>query len=335
MGGSGVKPLSRELIVQYDLDVKRYQYIRSNYYLETNKGRFVLRKVDVPKEQITFNYEVDTQLQVDGFEELSHIYVTKRKSPYATIGDQYYMMQEYEPCEETDFKVYKDLKGIIVALSHFHKAAQGIESKMKSAQETRVRNIYEYYSRRKVENTKLKKNMLTLKQKSDFEVMFLEGCEEYRDLEEMALESIDGELVNRLINEVRMTKCIAHKDFTYHTVNKAQNDKYIIAALDQCNYDIQVLDLAQILSKIMQKNEWDIDVLYRLLEAYNRERSLSQDEFKMLKFSIIYPDKFNSICFKYMGSKRRWNYSMFEQKWENMLSYKSNQIEVAKEIKKW
>ena len=330
-----MRPLSRELIIQYDLNIKKYQYIRSNYYLDTNKGKFVLRRVELPKEQITFNYEVDTQLKENDYKGLSNIYTTKKKVPYALLGEQYYLMQEYEPCEETDFKAYEDLRGIIISLALFHKVAMDINSKVRLAEETKIKNIYDYYLRRRTENTKLKRNMLTLKQKSNFEIMFLEGCEEYRELEEIALESIDSDLVNRLINEVKQTRSIAHKDFTYHTVNRTEGGKYIIGDIDTCNYDIQILDLAQILSKMMQKNEWDDRILYQLIEEYNKERTISQDEFNMLKFMMIYPEKFNSICFKYIGSKRRWNYSMFEQKWENMLSYKSNQIQVAKQINSW
>ncbi len=330
-----MRPLSRELIAQYDLNIKKYQYIRSNYYLETNKGKFVLRRVEIPKEQISFNYEVDTQLQERNFNGISNIYATKKKIPYALLGEQYYLMQAYESCEETDFKEYEDLKGIITSLALFHKIGVEINSKMRSVEEIKIKNIYEYYLRRRAENTKLKKNMIALKQKSNFEIMFLEGCEEYRELEELALQSIDSQLVERLIKGVKQTKSIAHKDFTYHTVNKTESGKYIISGLDVCNYDIQVLDLAQILSKMMQKNEWNNQILYELIEEYNKERPLSQDEFKMLKFMMIYPEKFNSICFKYIGSKRRWNYSMFEQKWENMLHYKENQIEVAKQIHGW
>ena len=85
----------------------------------------------------------------------------------------------------------------------------------------------------------------------------------------------------------------------------------------------------------MQKNDWDKKILYNLIQEYNKERILSKDEMSLFKFMMIYPEKYNSICFRYISSKRRWNYSMFEQKWENMLAYKDKQIEAAKMIKSW
>ena len=102
-----------------------------------------------------------------------------------------------------------------------------------------------------------------------------------------------------------------------------------------CGYDIQVLDLAHILAKIMQKNDWDCSILYELIERYNGIRPLSNKEFNLLKFMMIYPEKYNNICFKYSSSKRRWNYSMFEQKWKNMLMYKDRQIATARLVNTW
>lgn len=330
-----MRPLSKELITQYDINIRKYQYIRSNYYLETNKGRFVLRRVDLPKEQVLFCYDVDRYVRNNGFNNISSICTTKKNSPYALIGDQYYILQEYIPFEETDFQRFEDLKNTVSILAYFHKAARGVESSVRTAEEVRIKNIYEYYIKRKAENGKLKKSITRLRQKSKFELMFLQDSEAYRQLEDMALSSISNELVETLIQKSKQQKHVAHKDYTYHTVNKTEEGYYIIGQIDSCNYDIQILDLAQILIKIMQKNNWNYDVLYYLIEEYNRICPLNRDEFKLLKFKLIYPEKYNSICYKYISSKRRWNYSMFEQKWENMLGYKECQIRVAKMIDSW
>ena len=295
----------------------------------------MLRKIDIPKEQVLFTYEVDKQIKTSMFNGMSHIYPTKKNIPFAQLGENYYLMQSHNIGEETDFRSYEDLRGIVETLARFHKSAIDICSSNRSIADVKIRNIYDYYNKRKLENTKLKKSISCLKQKSSFEFMFIDGYESYNELEEMALSSINSKLVESVIENVRNKRCVAHKDITYHTICRVGGDEYMISTLDKCNYDIQVLDLAQILSKIMQKNEWDSDVLYKLVEEYSKINPLAKDDLSILKFSMIYPEKFNSICFKYMSSKRRWNYSMFEKKWESMLAYQTNQIAVAKEIIKW
>ena len=331
----GLRPLSRELVNQYDLNIKKCQYIRSSYFLDTNNGKYMLRKIDIPKEQIFFNYEVDKQIYGGIVDNINHIYPTKKNIPYSQLGDSYYLMQRYIVGEETDFKAYEDLRGIVDAVAKFHKNAVNIDSLTREVSEVRIKNVYDYYNKRKLENIKLKKSIGTLRQKSTFEFMFMDGYDIYNELENMALSSISSELVEEVIKDVRQKRCVAHKDINYHTISRVGCDEYVINNLDKCNYDIQVLDLAQILSKIMQKNEWNSDMLYRLVGEYNKINPLSKSELAILKFSMIYPEKFNSICFKYMSSKRRWNYNMFEKKWESMLDYQTNQIEVAKQIIKW
>lgn len=328
-----VKPLNKELISQYDLQVKKYHYLRSSYFLETNKGKFTLRKVEIGEEQIQFCYEVDSYLERQNFDQLNHIYLTKKALPYAEFKDERYVMQFYKPAIETDFKHLPDLCGLISTLAQFHKAAHHISSALRQPEQVKIKNTYEYYTKRQNENNKLKKQMITLKQKSNFELMFLEECETYRELEELALSTIDYNLVNKLISQVIETKSVAHKALSYHTINKTPHNDYRIDHIDMCNYDIQVIDLSQILSKIMQKNAWDRELLYTLIETYNKERTLSHEEMILLKFMLIYPEKYNSICTQYMGSKHRWNYSMFEQKWTHMLSYKDHQIEAIKMLR--
>ena len=293
-----------------------------------------MRKVDVSKEQIGFSYEVDTHLSQCKFDKINHIYPTKKKQPYAMVGDECYVMQHYLATEETDFKEMTDLIGIIQELALFHKLAVDVKSDIRKPEQSKIKNVYEYYKKRQQQNNKLKKNMAVLKQKSNFELMFLDECEDYRKLEELALGTISEELGCQLIQQVIDNKTIAHRDFTYHTITKSHGG-YSISNIDMCNYDIQILDLSQILSKIMQKNEWNKEILFELIKQYDDVRTISDIEMKLLKFMMIYPDKFNSICVKYMASKRRWNYSMFEQKWENMLVYKDNQIDVAQSIINW
>lgn len=333
--GEKVKPLSKDILSQYDINIKRYQFIRSCYFLETNKGKFLLRKIDFPKEQVQFNYEVDAHLKQSNFKNINAIYTTKKRTPYAVFGEQLYIMQEYIECEETDFKNIEDLRNMIYLLAVFHKSARHVISKIKDAKQINIKNIYDYYAKRNLQNTKLKKKIIDLKQKSKFEIMFLDSCDEYTHLEQMALERINRELAEKLITDVKADCRIAHKDYTYHAVGKTNQNQYIINNIDVCGYDIQVIDLANILGRVMQKNEWDIAILYDLIKAYDSRNGLSKEEFGALKAMMIYPEKYNSICTKYLGSKRRWNYNMFEQKWQNMIDYRENQVKAAKIINSW
>lgn len=330
-----MKSLSQELIYQYDLNVKKYYYMRSNYYLVTPTGEYVLRKVNIPKEQIAFEYEVNAHLIENGLENIDPIYLTKKKVPYAIYQDKIYILQKYKEREEVDFQNEEDLKAVMSLLATFHRAARHMASDIRNIESTHMKNLYTYCEKRLYESKKIRKSLIDLSQKTPFEIMFLEGYGIYEELEEMAIAQIDKPMCERLIQNAKVHQTIAHNDYSYHCIEKQVGGLYMISNMDSCSYNVQLVDVANVLTKVMQKNNWDIQLLQRLIDLYINELSLSEEEIGILKAMMIFPEKYAGICQKYYQSKRRANYNIFEMKWQNMIAYQKDQLEVARQISKY
>ena len=334
-GGKEMKQVGNELFSQYDISIKKFQYSRSNYYLDTKQGQLLLRKTLIPREQIMFVHEVTGQLIDRGFNEISKIYTTKKQVPYGNYLDKNFILQAYDKISEIDFADIGELKAIIEVLAKFHVAATHIHSKVRSVEGAGFKNIHEYFQKRVTDGRKMKKKITKMSQKTKFEIMFLEDYKAYEELQYKALELVKPESAHRLIEKAKRNKTILHNEFTYHAVGKLEDGSYKIANLDNCTYSIQLLDLSNVLTKIMQKNQWDLVLLDQLIESYTKISHLEEEEIRILKAMLIFPEKYASICFKYMTSKHRNNYSMFEHKWENMLVYKEDQLKTAHEIIKY
>ncbi|MGL6174653.1 MAG: CotS family spore coat protein [Cellulosilyticaceae bacterium] len=324
--------LSNELTTQFDVAIKKYQYNRSNYYLETNKGKYVLRKINIPKEQVLFEYEVSEYIHQNGFNKITKIYTNKKKVPYSIYKDKVYIMEKHMECEEIDFKEARDLKEITKLLAVFHNSARGIKSEIRNIDNAAIKNIYEYFEKRHIESMRLKKKISKLAQKTPFEIMFVEGYREYEQLEKLALGCIDLASCNELIKEAKENYTLIHNDYNYHAVSRVGEEEYIVNNLDNCSYNLQIVDLANLLTRIMQKNNWDVNLLKELIDIYQEQKPLSESELRGLKAMLIFPEKYATICNKYLNSKRRANYNMFELKWENMLEYKEAQLAAAYKI---
>lgn len=333
--GGKKKMLTNDLTAQYDLGIKKMQYNRSNYYLETNKGQYLLRKVNIPREQIAFEYEINKQLINKGFQALEKIYLTKKQSPYAFQQDKVYILQSYREVEEIDFKDEEDLRQILTVLGRFHKVAKYIQTPDRKIENAAIKNIYEYFQKRSAETKKIKNSISGISQKSKFEIMFNEDYRVYEALEHMALSLVNEDVALKLIEKAKKQFTLVHNEYTYHAVGKGKNKEYIINHLDACSYNIQLLDVANVLTKVMQKNNWDIRLLDKLVQDYVKVNPLSDEEYRVLKAMLIFPEKFASICHKYTTSRRRNNYSMFELKWENMIAYKEEQLKAASDIEKY
>lgn len=329
-----MKIVGNELFTQYDMSIKKFQYNRSNYYLETKQGNLLLRKTIVPKDQIYFQYEVIEQLLQKGFKEIDKIYLNKKQNPYGLYQDKYYILQSYHKTVEIDFTKEEDLKAIIEVLAKFHLAARNIDSVTRNIDNASVKNIYGYFQKRLTDTKNMKKKITKMSQKTKFEMLFLDNYKDYEMLEYMALDLVSEKTSNQLMEKVRKEKTVIHNDYTYHAVGCLEGGGYKINNLDSCTYNIQLLDLTNVLTKIMQKNNWRMDLLDKLILSYDKVSTLSADEINVLKAMLIFPEKYASICFKYTTSKHRNNYSMFEHKWENMLVYKEDQLITAKKLAK-
>lgn len=329
-----MKTAGNELFAQYDMSIKKFQYNRSNYYLDTKQGNFLLRKTIVPKEQICFQYEVVEALMQKGFKEIDRIYLNKKQNPYGLYQDKCYILQSYHKSVEIDFTSEADLIGIIEVLARFHIAATHIDSKIRKAENIGVKNIYGYFKKRLTDAKHMRKKISGISQKTKFEMMFLDNYRDYEALQFMALDLVSESVSNALMEKVRRDKTVIHNDYTYHAVGHLEDGRYMINNLDSCTYNIQLLDLTNVLTKIMQKNNWRIELLDKLINSYDRINTLSQEEINVLKAMLIFPEKYANICFKYTTSKHRNNYSMFEHKWENMLVYKEEQLTAARNLAK-
>ena len=330
-----MKQVTGELFNQYDISIKKFQYSRSNYYLDTKCGQLLLRKTLIPKEQLIFEHEVTQQLLDKGFNEINKIYLNKKQLPYGTYLDKYFVLQSYDKIAEIDFANREELIESIKILARFHRAGCHIESKVRDIENIGSKNIYEYFQKRMLDAKRMKKKISGFSQKTKFEIMFLESYRDYEELQYNALDLVNSEIADKLITKAKANRTILHNDFTYHAVGRLENNKYKIMNLDNCTYNIQLIDLSNVLTKIMQKNNWNIEFLDELINSYTSINILDQDEVRALKAMLIFPEKYSNICFKYATSKHRNNYSMFEHKWENMLVYKEEQLSAAKELIKY
>ncbi len=327
-----MKALPNDLLSQYELNITKYTYNRSNYILHTNKGKYILRKMNIPTEQILFMYEAVNHLQANGFEQVSLIYPTKKKLPYAVSRGQVFILQNYQEGSEVEFRSIEDITGIVKLLANFHKCGVDFTTSYRSCDDNHIKDVYSYFTKRLRETAVLKKKIAPLSQKTEFEIMFLRDYRTYETLEKIALDCVDQASCAHVMEQARLTKSLVHNDYKYHTINRLSSG-YILTCLDECTYNMQVLDLGGILVKIMQKNNWDISLLGELIGVYEEIRPLSVQERSVLKALLIFPEKYATICHNFLQCRRRNNYSMYEVKWENMLNYKDQQVRAAEFIK--
>lgn len=67
-----------------------------------------------------------------------------------------------------------------------------------------------------------------------------------------------------------------------------------------------MVDLANYLRKILEKNSWSTDMGKHILEAYEKQRKLCKEEKQLLHVLLLFPEKFWKVSNHYSNSHKAW-----------------------------
>ena len=324
-----------DVFKDFGITVNKCYKVRGAYICETDKGIKAIRRSDYTPAQITLQYNIKEHLIKRGFDCVDHLYVNQNNTPYTIYYNRIFVMSDWYNGPEIDFCNLQDIYRTMRLLGQMHIAGEEFSAIGHDVRDAKIKNLGDTYNKRYSETIKLKKRISNAGNKTEFEVLYLKNASEYMALQEMAIGFISTDKYERLIRVARQRQTIAHHKYTYHNIKRVDEENVILSGFERSGYDVQLTDVAYVIRRIMQKNEWDLDLLVNIINEYSKIRPLSSNEWDIMKGMIIFPDRFSKLCNKYYYSKRRWNYNMFHRKLTNMLDYKDVQINCAKEILKW
>ena len=324
-----------DVFKDFGITVNKCYKVRGAYICETNKGIKAIRKSDYTPEQITLQYDIKEHLIERGFNCVDQLYLNQKSTPYTIYYNRIFVMSDWYNGQEIDFFNPEDIYQSIKLLGEMHIAVTGFNAIGTDIKEVKIKNLGEVYKKRYAETIKLKKRISNRGNKTEFEVLYFQNASEYMELQEMALEFLNPDNYEQLIKLARQERTLAHHKYTYHNLKKTSDNSIILSGLEKSGYDVQLTDVAYVIRRIMEKNEWNVELLFNIMNEYSKIRPLSLQEWDIIKGMIIFPERFAKLCNKYFYTKRRWNYNMFYRKLSNMLVYKEVQVDCAKEILKW
>ncbi|MCD7813022.1 MAG: hypothetical protein LUH20_03035 [Lachnospiraceae bacterium] len=149
--------------------------------------------------------------------------------------------------------------------------------------------------------------------KSAFERSFLDSFERYfaQALEAERQFAASQERLEGLRAEQSDTVC--HGDYSHHHI-LMRGYEIATTNFDNCRFDFQVNDLYRFMRKIMEKHDWNVRLGMRMTEAYDRTRTLSEAERRLLFVRMLYPEKFRKLAASYYGSNKAWISRQYTEK---------------------
>lgn len=305
----------RDLVVleQYELEVKETYRGRGSYVCITDKGKKLLLEYHGSERKARLQQKLLVQIAEGGYENVD-IPVTNAAGNVVTKdkdGSRFLLKDwiEGKPC---DVCKEDQLQSAVTNLAKLHKLMEGVaeeadneESLSKLGAADNGGDFSYTAARHNKELKKVRAFVRGKKSKSDFELYFLQyfpmfyekGIHVEKQLAEEAYQDLHRQSVAKA--------CYRHGEYSQHNVLFTSKG---IGTVNFERYvqDVQLGDVVYFLRKILEKYDWNERLGFQLLEAYDREKSLSQTERRYLALRLAYPEKFWKLSNRYYNMNKAW-----------------------------
>ena len=184
------------------------------------------------------------------------------------------------------------------------------------------KNMLVIYEKHNKEIINIRNYIKKRKNKNYFELALKEMLVEYYSQADEALKALRQTGYGKMYNNA-----LEHKNLNHGSI-VLLNGKIAMINMSKINYAPAIQDVYDYLRKVMEKNNWNIDLGRKVLAEYESEKIINQEEHNILKIMFSYPEKFWKIINYYFNSNKAW----YSEKNEEKLKQLQNQEEIRKKF---
>lgn len=306
-----------DLLEQYDIEVKSISKGRGALICDTDKGMLLQKEFRGMEERAEGLYLVLENLEHQGCLVDTMIRTKEGKLIAKAEGEtQGYLLKRHFAGKECNVKNCEEVKKTMEGMATLHHCFAQIGGEvpqilMQSKQEGSKR-----FQKHNRELVKVKNYIRQKHKRNEFEQLFMSVFDEYYEQAQDTLKkTLLWEEQSKAKSDAIMGLC--HGDFTQHNAIWSEGNLAFVH-FEQLRYDYYVMDLANFLRKILEKNMYQCSLGEDMIRAYCRKRKLCDEELQYLLLQLSYPQKFWKIANHYINSKKTWVSMRDMEKLENV-----------------
>lgn len=293
-----------ELLSKYELNVIRVTRARGGFLCDTGKGLKLFREYKGTEKHLETESFILDKIKMSG--RCRSDYIVKNSMGEMLTKDDdgvSYILKDWYTSHECNVWDKSEICGACGMLARIHLILSGYNKDR--VFELYPCNLMKEYERHNNEmrrarsfiRNKNRKNEFELKILSCFDTFYAKAADAGMELEKCNYE---------LQRENALKKqTICHGSFNYHNILFCDREA-IPVNFERAVADIQITDLYDFLRKVMEKYNWDSELGYKMLNEYDRVRTISKDERKLIHVMLMYPEKFWKIVNQYYNGNKSW-----------------------------
>lgn len=282
----------------YDMEIMNIYKGRGITILRTDKGIRVLQPLGTSESRLEQEAQLKEELYAAGYREIDR-FIRNREGELVTC-DRYhtpYVLKEYFDGKECNIHQEADMLAAVTNLARLHQALQKVEPKVQGKELKTLRT----FQRHNQEMKRVRNYMRQVPAKSEFDYLYLSSFERFYE---------QGLAVVKQLEQVQET-WIERRWFYCHGAYHQHNilicrDGIATVNFEHFMVDNQLVDLYAFLRKAMEKNEYQPELLFLLIGAYDKQLPLEKEDYIFLYYLLWYPEKFWKISNQYNNMNKAW-----------------------------
>lgn len=312
------------VLEQYNLDIKSVKRGRGSYIVSAEQGLFLLKEYRGSNERAKWIANVCERLENGGM--WADMPILNKDGEYIcrdSREDKSFLLKKWIYGTEMDVKNKEDIKAAVVNLVEIHLLLRNKE--MNSREEVLYKE--HDFEKRIREMKRIYRYIKGKKKKNIFEINFMNHYGKYEEMALAALELSKLESVRAVQKKAWDEGLVCHGEYNQHNVLNVQQ-KMISVNYENCKIGLQTEDLYLFMRKILEKNNWSIELAELMMKTYLNKRHMEKGELEEFYGKFLFVEKFWKIANHYYNSKKTWIPDQSRQKLDKL----ENQFRLRKEF---
>ena len=297
-----------EVLEQYDLEVYKTWKGRGVYFIDTSCGLYLLKEHRGSEEKIEKLGQLLAHLEPVQFfqtdlpvQTKEGQYIVKDREETSYILKKWHEGRECDPRSEMD--VCRCMEGL--AIFHTHARAIWTFEDEKSREKYEGTNLVQEMEKRTRELKKVQTFIRKKQKKSGFESAYLQVIPKFLDEATKISQKMHCSGYEELRKEAILGGNICHGEYTQHNVLFNRRE-LILTNFEHAHLDLQCVDIALFLRKVMEKQGWKVYQGEKFLHSYEVVRPLKDVERQVLALRLSYPEKLWKLANHYYHTNKAW-----------------------------
>ena len=325
---------NEQIYKQYQLDVKNVSKIRGLIYIETEEGLYIIKPYKYSEQKANIENNVNFSLIDKGFEDVDYLvknindsYISQNK-----YGNKFVLKKWYKG-EECNINSIEDVQKASRNLANFHNVVKSITIDNEYSSNIPTKNMINEYECYNNELKRVRKYIYNKKKKNSLEISIITYIDKYYEQGQYYLNKLKNSDYGKLYAKAIENKWVCFGNYNHHSV-LINDDSIATINFDKFFYGVQIFDLYCLLRKAMEKNGWNTEMGISIIEEYDKEKEISQEEKEILYIFMAYPEKYRKLVNSYFNGKKSWVSIRITEKLEELVSSEQKKEQFLQHLKK-